>query len=141
VAKLAGSIVDATSGEQMAARAHMLTPEGKFASPPDPFLKLGPGQPFFYADGTFEMAALHKEPVPVEYNSDVPVETLEVIVTDECHRSIYNVWMQVLEYFVGITATPSKQTIGFFNQNLVMECNHEQAVLRDTPALVLGTPS
>jgi type I restriction enzyme R subunit len=38
----------------------------------------------------------------------------------------------VLEYFdayiVGLTATPWKQTFGFFNQNLVMEYNHEQAV-------------
>ena len=53
-------------------------------------------------------------------------------MTDECHRSIYNLWRQVLEYFdahlIGLTATPSKQTFGFFNQNLVMENNHEQAV-------------
>ena len=38
----------------------------------------------------------------------------------------------MLEYFdasmIGLTATPSKQTLGFFNQNLVMEYNHEQAV-------------
>ena len=42
------------------------------------------------------------------------------------------VWRQVLEYFdaftIGLTATPSKQTFGFFNQNLVMEYGHEQAV-------------
>src|SRR5205085_6970836 len=52
---------------------------------------------------------------------------------DECHRSIYNVWRQVLEYYdaftIGLTATPSAQTIGFFNGNLVMEYTHEQAVL------------
>ena len=52
--------------------------------------------------------------------------------TDECHRSIYNLWRQVLEYFdafiIGLTATPSKQTLGFFNQNLVMEYSHERAV-------------
>jgi len=54
-----------------------------------------------------------------------PIETFDLIVTDECHRSIYNLWRQVLEYFdaslIGLTATPSKQTIGFFNQNLIME--------------------
>ena len=54
------------------------------------------------------------------------------IFIDECHRSIYNLWRQVLEYFdaflIGLTATPSKQTFGFFNQNLVMEYGHEQAV-------------
>jgi type I restriction enzyme R subunit len=77
-------------------------------------------------------AGLITEPVPVAYNPAIPIETFDVIFTDECHRSIYNLWRQVLEYFdahlVGLTATPSKQTFGFFNQNLVMEYNHEQAV-------------
>jgi type I restriction enzyme R subunit len=68
----------------------------------------------------------------VGYNPDFPIETFDFIITDECHRSIYNLWRQVLEYFdsfiVGLTATPSKQTLGFFNQNLVMEYSHERAV-------------
>ena len=55
-----------------------------------------------------------------------------MIFIDECHRSIYTVWRQVLEYYdaflIGLTATPGKQTFGFFHQNLVMEYNHEQAV-------------
>ena len=80
----------------------------------------------------FDTAALQREPMPVEYNPDVPIETFDVIITDECHRSIYNLWRQVLEYFdgflIGLTATPSKQTFGFFQQNLIMEYNHEQAV-------------
>jgi len=75
---------------------------------------------------------LYKEPVPVEYNPAFPIETFDFIVTDECHRSIYNLWRQVLEYFdasiIGLTATPSKQTFGFFQQNLVMEYGHEKAV-------------
>jgi type I restriction enzyme R subunit len=75
---------------------------------------------------------LFKKPEPIEYNSAIPIETFDVIVTDECHRSIYNLWAQVLEYFdahlIGLTATPNRQTFGFFNQNLVMEYNHEQAV-------------
>ncbi|HEB78378.1 MAG TPA: DEAD/DEAH box helicase [Methylothermaceae bacterium] len=73
-----------------------------------------------------------KKPEPIEYNPKIPIETFDIIVTDECHRSIYNLWAQVLEYFdawlIGLTATPSKQTFGFFNQNLVMEYNHEMAV-------------
>ncbi len=77
-------------------------------------------------------AALRREPVPVEYNPYIPIDTFDVIITDECHRSIYNLWRQVLEYFdgfiIGLTATPSKQTFGFFQQNLVMEYTHEQAV-------------
>jgi type I restriction enzyme, R subunit len=75
---------------------------------------------------------LFKKPVPVEYNPDFPIEEFDFIITDECHRSIYNLWRQVLEYFdaslIGLTATPSKQTFGFFKQNLVMEYNHEKAV-------------
>lgn len=72
------------------------------------------------------------KPKEVEYNSNIPIETFDFIITDECHRSIYNLWRQVLEYFdafiIGLTATPSKQTLGFFNRNLVMEYPHERAV-------------
>lgn len=70
--------------------------------------------------------------VAVEYNGQIPIETFDFIITDECHRSIYNLWRQVLEYFdahlIGLTATPAKQTIGFFNSNLCMEYPHERAV-------------
>ncbi len=80
----------------------------------------------------FDRDIMHREPPPVEYNPDIPIEDFDFIITDECHRSIYNLWRQVLEYFdaflIGLTATPSKQTLGFFQQNLVMEYNHEQAV-------------
>src|SRR5664280_1917551 len=88
--------------------------------------------PSLEEESAFTMASLQKEPVPVSYNPRLPIETFDFIVTDECHRSIYNLWRQVLEYFdaslIGLTATPSKHTIGFFNQNLVMEYNHDQAV-------------
>lgn len=72
------------------------------------------------------------EPVTVEYNPKLPPDAFDVIIVDECHRSIYGAWRQVLEYFdahlVGLTATPTKQTFGFFRQNLVMEYSHELAV-------------
>ncbi|MBK6557139.1 MAG: DEAD/DEAH box helicase family protein [Comamonadaceae bacterium] len=75
---------------------------------------------------------LFRQPEPIAYNPAFPIETFDIIVTDEAHRSIYNLWRQVLEYFdaylIGLTATPSKQTFGFFNQNLVMEYGHQQAV-------------
>ncbi len=71
-------------------------------------------------------------PREVVYNSYLPIEYFDFIVIDECHRSIYNVWRQVLEYFdaylIGLTATPSKQTFGFFNSNLVIEYPRERAV-------------
>lgn len=80
----------------------------------------------------FTVGANGRSPLQVSYNPAIPIETFDFIVTDECHRSIYHLWRQVLEYFdafiVGLTATPSKQTIGFFNQNLVMEYSHERAV-------------
>ncbi len=72
------------------------------------------------------------QPVEVTYNPDVPIESYDLIIIDECHRSIYGVWRQVLEYFdaflVGLTATPGIQTFAFFDQNMVMEYGHEQAV-------------
>lgn len=72
------------------------------------------------------------EPAPVTYNRALPIEFFDIIFIDECHRSIYSLWRQVLEYFdahlIGLTATPAKQTFGFFNKNLVMEYNHDQAV-------------
>jgi type I restriction enzyme R subunit len=80
----------------------------------------------------FETSLLQNEPVAVSYNPSLPIETFDFIVTDECHRSIYNLWRHVLEYFdsfiIGLTATPSKQILGFFNQNLVMDYSQEQAV-------------
>ena len=70
---------------------------------------------------------------PVSYNPEIPIETFDFIVTDECHRSIYGLWRQVLEYFdahlIGLTATPSAHTLGFFNQNLVAEYPYEQSVV------------
>ncbi len=73
-----------------------------------------------------------KEPVPVAYNSKTPIEFFDFVVIDECHRSIYNLWKQVLDYFdaflIGLTATPDNRTFGFFNQNIVSEYTHEQAV-------------
>ena len=73
-----------------------------------------------------------KEPLPVVYNGTLPPEHFDVIIIDECHRSIYNVWRQVIEYFdaflIGLTATPENRTYGFFQKNVVSEYTHEQAV-------------
>ncbi len=56
----------------------------------------------------FTQESLRREPPPVEYNPAIPLEMFDFVVTDECHRSIYNLWRQVLEYFdasiVGLTA-------------------------------------
>ena len=72
------------------------------------------------------------EPPDVVYNAGIPPEFFDFIIVDECHRSIYELWSQVLLYFdsfiVGLTATPAGKTIGFFNQNLVMQYGHDEAV-------------
>ncbi|MGI9167219.1 MAG: DEAD/DEAH box helicase family protein [Pyrinomonadaceae bacterium] len=73
------------------------------------------------------------EPPDVVYNTGIPPEFFDFVIVDECHRSIYELWSQVLLYFdsflVGLTATPSGKTIGFFKQNLVMQYAHEEAVV------------
>ena len=83
-------------------------------------------------ESLFNLNSGNQPAAEVEYNPKIPISTCDFIITDECHRSIYNRWRPVLEYFdafiVGLTATPSKQTLGFFDQNLVTEYSHEQAV-------------
>jgi len=94
------------------------------------------GEPEFDAEleeqSLFGMPQVELPPKEISYNPAIPIETFDFIITDECHRSIYHLWRQVLEYFdafiIGLTATPSKQTLGFFHQNLVMEYSHERAV-------------
>ncbi|MFT4155488.1 DEAD/DEAH box helicase family protein [Parafilimonas sp.] len=74
-----------------------------------------------------------KEPAPVTYNERIPVEFFDFIVIDECHRSIYNLWKQVLDYFdvfqIGLTATPDNRTFGYFNKNIVSDYGYEKAVI------------
>lgn len=73
-----------------------------------------------------------KAPLPVVYNPKYPPEFFDFIIIDECHRSIYNLWRQVIEYFdaflIGLTATPDNRTYGFFRKNVVSEYGHERAV-------------
>lgn len=73
-----------------------------------------------------------KAPLPVVYDERVPPEFFDFIFIDECHRSIYNLWQQVLDYFdaslIGLTATPDNRTYGFFKKNVVSDYSHEKAV-------------
>lgn len=74
-----------------------------------------------------------KAPKEVAYNEKYPPEFFDCIIVDECHRSIYNVWSQVLSYFdsfiIGLTATPDKRTFAFFDENIVSEYPREQAIV------------
>jgi type I restriction enzyme, R subunit len=75
---------------------------------------------------------LGKTPLPVVYNEKIPPEFFDFIFIDECHRSIYNLWQQVIDYFdaslIGLTATPDNRTYGFFKKNVVSDYSHEKAV-------------
>ena len=85
-------------------------------------------------ESVYENPTVDKQaPKEVVYNEKYPPEFFDVIIIDECHRSIYNVWKQVLEYFdaflIGLTATPDKRTFAFFDQNIVSEYPREQAII------------
>ncbi len=71
-------------------------------------------------------------PKELKYNPKFPIDFFDFIIVDECHRSIYGEWRQVLEYFdsfiIGLSATPSKHTLGFFHQNMVSEYALERSI-------------
>ena len=83
-------------------------------------------------DNPAERLVRGKTPLPVVYSPKISPEYFDFIIIDECHRSIYNLWRQVLEYFdaylIGLTATPDNRTYGFFHKNVVSEYGHERAV-------------
>ena len=97
------------------------------------------GEPDYESDdeesSTFEQETEDAPSQEVVYNPNVPIDTFDLIIVDECHRSIYGKWRHVLEYFdafiLGLTATPYSQTLNFFNKNLVYEYRHEQAIEDD----------
>ena len=97
------------------------------------------GEPEYESDdeesSDFEQETEDSPPQEVRYNPKIPIDTFDLIIVDECHRSIYGKWRHVLEYFdafiIGLTATPYNQTLNFFSQNLVYEYRHEQAVEDD----------
>lgn len=79
-----------------------------------------------------EFEGPHTPTRAIAYNPVLPPETFDIIIVDECHRSIYGSWRQVLDYFdaqiIGLTATPSPVTLGFFNKNIVAEYPYERSV-------------
>ncbi len=84
MAKLTGLVVDRHSGEQIAVRVQVLSSGGHFVHPPDAILKVGPGDPFFYSDGRFEVDVARgatrvvvergTEYVPATVNVDAPAQ-------------------------------------------------------------------
>ncbi|GAA2782496.1 type I restriction-modification enzyme R subunit C-terminal domain-containing protein [Saccharopolyspora taberi] len=80
-----------------------------------------------------DLAGLPDGPAEVGYNQKIPPEAFDLIVVDECHRSIYGKWRAVLEYFdaflVGLTATALPVTHGFFDANEVSRYSYEDSVI------------
>lgn len=69
-----------------------------------------------------------------EGKMQLPPDFFDLIIIDECHRSIYSSWRSVLEYFdsarmIGLTATPGPETLAFFNNNIVENYTYERSVV------------
>ena len=66
-------------------------------------------------------------------NPTLPRDFFDLIIVDECHRSIYGSWRSVLEYYssarmIGLTATPAPETKAFFNYNRVIDYNLDRSI-------------
>jgi hypothetical protein len=55
MATLHGTIIDAATNEKIDAKVHVLDASGNFHHPRGALLKRGPGTPFFFSDGEFEV--------------------------------------------------------------------------------------
>ena len=68
----------------------------------------------------------------IAYSANMPPETFDIVIVDECHRSIYGNWRQLLDYFdaqiIGLTATPTVQTAAFFDENIVADYPYEKSI-------------
>lgn len=74
------------------------------------------------------------EEVTLPPNPNLPHDYFDMIIVDECHRSIYGNWRKVLEYFdtarlVGLTATPIPETMAFFNNNRIVNYTLEKSIV------------
>mgnify|MGYP003365172063 CR=1 FL=1 len=83
-----------------------------------------------------EQSGFESRPAPpraIAYSARLPIETFDIVLIDECHRSIYGDWRPLLDYFdaflIGLTATPTPHTLGFFGRNLVAEYPYDRSVI------------
>ena len=65
---------------------------------------------------------------------NLPSDFFDMIIIDECHRSIYGNWQKVLNYFskaklIGLTATPVPETKAFFNNNIIVNYTLEKSII------------
>lgn len=67
-------------------------------------------------------------------NLRLPKDYFDLIIVDECHRSIYGKWKAVLDYFsdakiLGLTATPTPEAYAFFNNNVLKPYTYDDSVV------------
>lgn len=75
-----------------------------------------------------------ENPVEIPENPTLPKDFFDLIIIDECHRSIYGNWKKVLDYFasarmIGLTATPVPETMAFFNNNRIVNYTLEKSIV------------
>jgi type I restriction enzyme R subunit len=87
----------------------------------------------FTDEDEFEGIQEDDNEITLDNNVLLPPDFFDVIIVDECHRSIYGRWKQVLKYFdqariIGLTATPAPETLAFFNNNLIVNYTLEKSI-------------
>lgn len=87
-----------------------------------------------YADALYN--AETEDEVILDGKLLLPPDFFDLIIVDECHRSIYGKWQKVLKYFnnakiIGLTATPTPEAEAFFNHNFVSNYTFEDSVRDD----------
>lgn len=75
-----------------------------------------------------------KEVVELGNDLKLPPDYFQLIIVDECHRSIYGKWKKVLDYFsgatvLGLTATPTPEAYAFFNNNIIENYKYEDSIV------------
>ena len=75
-----------------------------------------------------------KEEVELGDNLKLPQDYFQLIIVDECHRSIYGKWKKVLDYFsdakvLGLTATPTPDAYAFFDNNVIERYIYDDSVV------------
>ncbi|KAA6339193.1 putative type I restriction enzymeP M protein [termite gut metagenome] len=87
----------------------------------------------FTDEDEFEGIQEDDREITLDNNILLPPDFFDVIIVDECHRSIYGRWQQVLKYFnhtriIGLTATPAPETLAFFNNNRIVNYTLEKSI-------------
>ena len=75
-----------------------------------------------------------KEVITLGDDLKLPPDHFQLIIVDECHRSIYGKWKAVLDYFsgakvLGLTATPTPEAYAYFDNNIIEEYTYDESVV------------